>query len=110
MWAVQGYPAWFTAVVLAHEHAHAWQDENCPEQSQDVLEGFASWVEWRVAHSLGKATFADNMVGLDCPIYGRGLRRCLELEQQLGPVALVEKMKNLQTFSLWTSFKTWLKS
>lgn len=110
MWAVQGYPAWFTAVVLAHEHAHAWQAENCPLQSEDVMEGFASWVEWRVAHSLGKSVFADNMVKMSCPIYGRGLRRCLELEKRLGPAALVEKMRTMQAFSAWTSFSTWLKS
>lgn len=27
MWAVKGYPFWFTSAVLAHEHAHAWQQE-----------------------------------------------------------------------------------
>lgn len=110
MWVVEGYPVWFTSVILAHEHAHAWQSENCPQQSQDVMEGFASWVEWRMAHSLGYATFADNMVSLDCPIYGVGLRRCLQLERQLGPARLVEKMRSLQSFSLWTSFRAWLFS
>lgn len=110
MWAVQGYPAWFTQVVLAHEHAHVWQSENCPRQQQDVLEGFASWVEYHVAHNLGYATFAENMVRLACPIYGGGLRRCLQLEQQVGPSGVVEKMRSLQSFSLWTSFRAWLLS
>ena len=108
MWVNKGYPGWFTSVILAHEHAHAWQAENAPRQSQDVLEGFASWVEWRVAHHLGYAVFADNMVKLDCPIYGRGLRRCLQLEAQVGAAALVEKMRGLQSFSRWTSFLAWL--
>ncbi|MBT9584108.1 hypothetical protein IV102_12275 [bacterium] len=108
MWAVKGYPFWFTSAVLAHEHAHAWQQENCPRQSQDLLEGFAAWVEWRVVKNLGYATFADNMFKLQCPIYGRGLRRCLQLEQQVGAHGLLEKVRQLRKFPLWTSFWAFL--
>lgn len=103
MWVIKGYPFWFTSIVLAHEHAHAWQQENCPPQSQDLLEGFAAWVEWRVCTNLGYLTFAENMVTLPCPIYGRGLRRCLKLEKQVGAHALVDKIRRLRGFSLWTS-------
>ncbi len=104
MWVTQGYPIWFTSVILAHEHAHAWQSDHCPPQSQDLLEGFASWVEWHVALNLGYETFADNMFKFGCPIYGRGLRRCLQLENQVGPAGVVEKMRSMRAFSLWTSF------
>lgn len=103
MWAVKGYPFWFTSAVLAHEHAHAWQQENCPAQTQDLLEGFAAWVEWRVVQNLGYASFAENMFRLPCPIYGRGLRRCLQLEQQVGAEGLLKKVQTMRNFSVWTS-------
>lgn len=103
MWAVKGYPFWFTSAVLAHEHAHAWQQENCPTQTQDLLEGFAAWVEWRVVQNLGYHTFAENMYRLSCPIYGRGLRRCMQLEQQVGAEELLKKVKTMRHFSKWTS-------
>lgn len=109
MWVVKGYPYWFTAAVLAHEHAHAWQQENCPRQSQDLMEGFAAWVEWRVVSNLGYTTFAENMVKLNCPIYGRGLRRCLQLEEQVGTLGLLNKVRELQKFPLWTSFWAFLQ-
>lgn len=103
IWIGQGYPVWFAAAVLAHEFTHVWQWQHCPRQSPDLMEGFASWVEWRVAHNLGREAFAENLLRTLCPVYGRGLRRCLRLEQQLGPTALVERMKTLTSFSLWTS-------
>jgi len=108
MWAVKGYPYWFTSAVLAHEHAHAWQQEHCPRQSQDLMEGFAAWVEWRVVSNLGYTTFAENMYKLPCPIYGRGLRRCLQLEQQVGTAGLLTRVKSMRNFSLWTSLWAFL--
>lgn len=109
MWVVKGYPFWFTSAILAHEHAHAWQQENCPRQSQDLMEGFAAWVEWRVVKNLGYETFAHNMETLDCPIYGRGLRRCLALEKQVGSAGVLEKVKEMRSFSLWTTFRAFLQ-
>lgn len=103
IWLGKDYPVWFAAAVLAHEFTHVWQWQHCPRQSPDVMEGFASWVEWRVAHHLGRAVFAENLLHTLCPVYGRGLRRCLRLEEQVGAWQLVENMKSLTSFSLWTS-------
>ena len=103
IWLGKDYPVWFAAAVLAHEFTHVWQWQHCPRQSPDLMEGFASWVEWRVAHHLGRTTFAENLFRTLCPVYGRGLRRCLRLEEQVGGPALVERMKSLTSFSLWTS-------
>lgn len=72
--------------VLAHELAHAWQAENCPEeQSARVREGFAEWVAWHVVG--GADARADNerdVIQRRTDEYGLGFRLFAHLEATRG--------------------------
>ena len=84
--------------VFAHEYTHAWQAENCPPQSRDLLEGFARWVQRKVLFELyedGESSALERDTRED---YGPGLRACLAWEKRLGEKGLIRQVRE------WTHF------
>lgn len=84
--------------VFAHEFTHAWQSENCPRQSLELMEGLARWVQRKILYEL----YDDNAATeLDqCPLagYGPGLRACLDWEQALGEHDLLSAVREWEDF------------
>lgn len=75
--------------TLAHELGHAWQAERAPDL-RDALtcEGFAEWVAHHVLVARGLRPMAARATRRD-DIYGRGLRRMLEVERAGGRDAVL---------------------
>ncbi len=79
-----GLPCALMAQTAAHEWAHAWQAETCPEVADALtVEGFAEWLAFKVLHALGAADRVQVMLARQ-DVYGQGLRRMLEYEAQAG--------------------------
>ena len=73
------------AAVLAHELAHAWQAENCPEeQGIRVREGFAEWVAWRIMEHWHGGAREREVIEARTDDYGRGFRIFRQLERDFG--------------------------
>lgn len=71
--------------VLAHELAHAWQAENCPdEQGPRLREGFAEWVAWRLLEGVDGCGPERDVIAARTDEYGRGFRLFTGLEEQGG--------------------------
>lgn len=71
--------------VLAHELAHAWQAENCPdEQGVRIREGFAEWVAWRLLDGLDGCQREREVIASRTDEYGVGFRLFTELEARAG--------------------------
>ena len=74
------------AAVLAHELAHAWQAENCPdEQGLRLREGFAEWVAWRALEGLPGHEAERRMITRRTDEYGLGFRVFAGLDARGGP-------------------------
>lgn len=79
-----GLPQIVLLEVMAHEYAHAWQCENCPENvAPEVQEGFAEWVAYKLLQGWGCYRRSDRMLRRD-DLYGRGLKMVLGWEKQGG--------------------------
>lgn len=77
--------------VMAHEYAHAWQNENCPgELTPEVQEGFAEWVTYKLLQSWGATKRTERMLRRD-DIYGRGLKKMLQWEEEGGIAAVFRR-------------------
>ena len=71
--------------VIAHEYAHAWQSENCPDgQDIKVREGFAEWVSYKMARAKGYEEEAGILLKTSDPVYGAGLKEIIETEKKYG--------------------------
>jgi hypothetical protein len=86
--------------TLSHEMTHAWQMESCPA-NQDILvkEGFARWVEYKTLLKTGAYIPAQNLREQADPVYGVGFKKMLELEDKLGEMGLVQKVKTMRTLN-----------
>lgn len=85
-----GLPKATFSQVAAHELAHAWQGENCPTlENRLIHEGFAEWVAFQVAGSMGYSRIQAQMLKRD-DIYGEGLRWALEVEKQHGAKSVLD--------------------
>jgi len=79
--------------VVAHEIAHAWATENCRKDlTLEDSEGFAQWIAY---HSLRNFGYQDYSVTLTTGdnVYGRGLRKMLEIENNGGAEAVFKSLK-----------------
>lgn len=85
-----GLPRRLFLQVASHEHAHAWQGENCPLLS-DVRfrEGFAEWVAYHVLIHYGYQDLIHQMLNGN-NIYSEGLTMMLELESASGKKGVIE--------------------
>lgn len=104
----KGLPAATCTALLAHQLTHAWQQENCPEQSPQLSEGLACWIERRMYLSLGRKDRADAMVRNPDHIHGDGLRLMLHLEERVGTANLLKKVRTLNDFPVWLRLTTLL--
>lgn len=87
--------------VLAHELAHAWQEENCPPYSNTkkrFSEGFAEWVAYKVLISLGQTNEAQRMEQGMWGDYLEGFKKFKELEEKLGIDKIISQVKNYTDF------------
>ncbi len=75
--------------TLAHELGHAWQSERAPQLTDPlVCEGFAEWVAHHVLIASGHQQSAARATRRD-DVYGRGLRRMLDIERRSGRAAVL---------------------
>jgi hypothetical protein len=71
--------------VLAHELAHAWQAENCPDEQGDrIREGFAEWVAWKLLDGLEGCDAERELIEERTDEYGRGFQVFLDFEAERG--------------------------
>lgn len=83
--------------VTAHELTHAWQEENCPEQSEALKEGLAIWVEYK-ALCWNEAYYHANILNtyITGPVYGSGYRFIQKLEDKYGESNVLNAVKQLK--------------
>jgi hypothetical protein len=80
--------------VIAHEFAHAWQAENCPEKMAfEDQEGFAQWVAYKTLNFYNQDSFA-NLLADSNDAYARGLKKMLQIESRGGTTAVFNAVKN----------------
>lgn len=83
--------------TMCHEMTHAWQEENCSDQSDVLEEGLARWVEIKMLMWDGACRYAQlihqNTRG---ETYGVGYRYILTLEDKFGTKGVLEEVKKLQ--------------
>jgi hypothetical protein len=76
--------------ILAHEIAHAWQAENCPEnQGTKIREGFAEWVSWKVIAGIPECDRECAKILARMDEYGQGFRIFRGIEERLGVAAAI---------------------
>jgi hypothetical protein len=72
--------------VLAHELAHAWQAEHCPDnQGIRLREGFAEWVAWKLLEGTPGGESERAVIEARTDEYGRGFRFFADPERQTDP-------------------------
>jgi len=108
VWLRSGLPAAQCAAILTHELTHAWQHENCPDQSRQLSEGLAVWTQRRMLLCLGHNRAANRLVENPDHVYGDGLRLMLALEEKIGTRALLKKVRLLTDFPMWLRLSTLL--
>lgn len=90
MAVLSGLPRALFIQTVAHEWAHAWHGENCPLLEDPLMqEGFAEWVAYHTLIALGAAKQAARMRERN-GLYGEGLRRVLQLEEQHGASGVLQ--------------------
>jgi len=90
MYVLSGLPRTLFIQTIAHEWAHAWQGENCPLLEDPLLrEGFAEWVAYKTLQAAGAVKKLQFMEQQDS-MYGRGLRKMLQLERERGSSKIFE--------------------
>ncbi len=90
IYMLHGLPKLLFRTVVAHEYAHAWQAEACPNLHNDALrEGFAEWVAYRHLSYLGCVKAAQQMLRAQHP-YRPFLEHMLERERHAGPMGVIE--------------------
>jgi formylmethanofuran dehydrogenase subunit E len=78
--------------VLPHEIAHAWQAENCGFDLEAIdLEGFAEWVSYKFLDNV-KFEYKREVMLKREDVYGKGLRKMLEIEKRGGQQAVFQCM------------------
>jgi hypothetical protein len=93
IYMLYGMPRLLFRTVVAHEYAHAWQNENAPRLTDDRLrEGFAEWVAYRHLCYLGCTKAARQMITSQHP-YRPFLEEVLEIERSLGPMGVLEAVR-----------------
>jgi hypothetical protein len=71
--------------VLAHELAHAWQAQNCPDaQGVRIREGFAEWVAWKLLEGLPGGEGERARIAARTDDYGTGFRIFRGIEERRG--------------------------
>jgi hypothetical protein len=83
--------------VLAHELAHAWQAEHCPEQQGiRIREGFAEWVAWSALEGIDPCSAERSKIEGRSDEYGRGFRIFRAMEEREGRAAAIRYARAAQ--------------
>lgn len=89
IYILTGLPRRLFIQTAAHEYAHAWQGENCPTLSSELIqEGFAEWIAYRAVRMFGYPGGLEQMLKRQ-DIYGEGLRWALNYEEREGAQAVL---------------------
>ena len=82
--------------VMVHEVVHAFQREQGILAHDKMLrEGMSRWLEYKFLLSEGEQKSAQRLKIAKSLLYGRGLRKVLEMEKSMGEKKLLEYLKNL---------------
>ncbi|OQZ00096.1 MAG: hypothetical protein B6D41_00315 [Chloroflexi bacterium UTCFX4] len=82
--------------VVAHEFAHAWQGEQAPLLTDNLVrEGFAEWVAYKMLQELGAQKKAAQMLQRQ-DVYGQGLRDMLQVERQRSIMGVLQSLRAKQ--------------
>ncbi|MEI6846167.1 MAG: hypothetical protein WCK36_03875, partial [Candidatus Firestonebacteria bacterium] len=80
---LSGTPRYMTLYTLAHEFAHAWQNENAAANQQPrITEGFAEWTAYKMLMEKGDREAARLIEERENDIYGEGFRYFKKLEEK----------------------------
>lgn len=103
IWVKCGRSEQHSLCTLVHELGHAWQNENCPFrwQADDLIEGFARWLQYNCALYLNYPELADEYRTYECPVYGGGLRLMLAWEEAVGQRQMLEELRLAIDFPDW---------
>lgn len=83
--------------TVAHELTHAWQQENCPDQSLALKEGLAVWIQYKTLQWDGAYYYANELNEYtQDPVYGQGYRFIQKLEDKLGEANVLTAVKKLK--------------
>ena len=94
IYILNGIPSDQSLITLAHELTHYWQKLHCPpNQSLELIEGFAIWVAYKLASYKNLERAKLGMRRNIAEPYFTGLRKMLFLEQKLGTKGVVKLSK-----------------
>ncbi|MFH1825110.1 MAG: hypothetical protein ABH873_07815 [Candidatus Firestonebacteria bacterium] len=91
-----GTPRYITRATIAHEFAHAWQEENCVKgQSEIVSEGFAEWFAAKILYNFNEREGAK-IVETRQDVYGDGFRYFANLEEKSNADSVINHAKYIK--------------
>jgi hypothetical protein len=96
----EGLPEPIFLATLVHELVHMWQWECCPRQSQELLEGLATWLEWKAIEEMGLPIEFSEFLKPAPAAYEIGCLRCLDMEKNLGELGLIQAVRGWEEFPL----------
>lgn len=80
--------------VMAHEYAHAWQNEHCQaELDPEIQEGFAEWMTYKLLQGWNCKKRMERMKRRD-DVYGRGLKKMLQWEAEGGIAEVFRRVQS----------------
>jgi len=80
--------------VIAHEYAHSWFFDNTKREfTKEQTEGFAEWVAYKIMDSEKDKIIINTMLKRN-DIYGKGLKKMIELEKKIGINGIINYFKN----------------
>lgn len=86
----------FAYSVIAHEYAHNWEFEeadNIPVKDEDILEGFADWISFKVCEYYGLESYMKEI--LKTPDFSEyNIKPFIKLENNIGFYGVLELIKN----------------
>lgn len=94
----EGMPEPLFMAALAHEAVHAWQEENCPRQTEILSEGLASWIEYKVFEAQDIFNPAEWFEKSLTGAYLKGFQKCRLTESRLGEAGLLRAVQSWQRF------------
>ena len=94
----EGLPEPLFMATLAHEATHAWQEENCPQQSDELSEGLATWIEFKTLQNLDIVAPEEWFQATLQGPYLSGFLKCCQLEAQQGELGLIQSVKHWVDF------------
>lgn len=84
--------------ILAHELSHAYERENgVLKHNKGMREGLARWIEYKMLVKEGEFKEAKKILKIKHWAFGRGIKKFIELEKEMGERQLIEYIKNIES-------------